>query len=90
MAVTRKANTVRITADNDTFTGVQRICAINYVAGTTTPSASIKETDTNGQLLFSVNAASSDVYCASLRLEPGVTYHVDLAGTGTEIILYLE
>lgn len=90
MAVTRTLNTVRITADNDTFTGVQKVCAINYVAGTPTPSAQIKVTNTSGALLFSANDTISNVYDVDLRLQANETYHVDLAGTGTEIILYVE
>ena len=90
MAVTRTLNTIRITADNDTFTGVQNICAINYVAGAPTPSAQIKVTNTSGALLFSANAAASDVYDVDLRCQADETYHVDLAGTGTELILYVE
>ncbi len=90
MAVTRTLNTIRITADNDTFTGVQNICAINYVAGTPTPSAQIKVTNTSGALLFSANAAASDVYDVDLRCQSDEVYHVDLAGTGTELILYVE
>lgn len=90
MAVTRTLNTVRITADNDTFTGVQKICAINYVAGTTSPSAQIKVTNTSGALLFSANDTVSQVYDVDLRCQADEIYHVDLAGTGTELILYTE
>lgn len=90
MAVTTSSNTIRITADNDTITGVKRICGINYVAGTGTPTAALKVTDTNGAILWSSNAAASDVYDVDLRLENGVTYHFNLAGTGTEVILYLK
>lgn len=90
MAVTTSSNTIRITADNDTVTGVKRICSIGYIAGTGTPTAALKKTDTNGALLWSANSATSDVYDVDLRLEDGVTYHFDLAGTGTEVILYLE
>ena len=90
MAVTTSSNTIRITADNDTITGTRRICGINYVAGTPTPSAQMKVTNTSGALLWSANSTSSDVYDVDIRLENGVTYHFDLAGTGTEVILYLE
>jgi hypothetical protein len=89
MAVTRALNTIRITADNDTITGVQRICGINYVAGTSSPSAQLKVTNTSGALLWSANSTTSDVYDVDLRLQADETYHIDMAGTGTEIILYL-
>lgn len=90
MAVTRRANTIRITADNDTVTGPVRIKAINYVAGTGTPTAVMKETDTNGAVMWSANSATSDVYGVCVKLESGIVYHFDLAGTGTEVILYTE
>lgn len=89
MAVTRQGNSIRITADNDTITGIFRIKSINYVAGTGTPTAQMKVTDTNGMLLWSANAATSDEYSVCMRLANG-TYHFDLAGTGTEVILHLE
>lgn len=90
MAVTRSANTIRMTADNDTVTGLLRVCSINYIAGTGTPTAALKVANTGGAVLWSANSATSDVYDVDLRLEDGVTYHLDLAGTGTEVILYVE
>lgn len=90
MAVTRALNTIRITADDDTVTGIGRICAINYIAGTASPSAQLKVTNTSGAILWSANSATSDVYSVELKCENSATYHVDMAGTGTEIILYLE
>ena len=90
MAVTRTLNVVRITADNDTVAGPLNICSINYVAGTPTPSASIRLTNGSGQQLWGANAAASDVYVAEIRVPQGDTIHIDLAGTGTEVILYLE
>ena len=90
MGVTKTLNVVRITADNDTVTGPLRICSINYIAGTGTPTAAMKLTDTSGQTLWYANAASSDVYDVDIRVPSNNTIHFDLAGTGTEVLLYLE
>ena len=90
MAVTRTLNTIRITADNDTVTGPANICAIGYVAGTVSPTASMKMTSTSGAQLWAANATISDVYVAKIRAINGDILFFDLAGTGTEVILYLE
>jgi hypothetical protein len=88
MAVTRKTNTTRITANGDTFSGVGNIVAINYVAGTASPSAQLRVTNGSGDLLFSANLATSSVSYMPLRLEANEVYYVALVGTGTELILY--
>ena len=90
MAVTKTLNVIRITADNDTVTGPLNICSINYVAGTSTPSAQIRLTNESGMLLWSANATTSDVYDVDIKATSADTLHIDIAGTGTEVILYLE
>lgn len=90
MAVTRSLNVIRITADNDTIAGPLNICAINYVAGTSTPSAQLRITNGSGMLLWSANDTVSNVYDVDIRASSADTLHVDIAGTGTEVILYVE
>lgn len=90
MAVTRTLNVVRITADNDTVAGPLNICGINYVAAASGASAQMKLTDTSGQLLWAANTLTHDVYDVDIRIPSNNTIHFDLAGTGTEVILYLE
>lgn len=88
MAVTRQENVIRITADNDTITGTFYVNSIVYIPGSGTPSISIKETDTNGDALWECSGASAIYAQNPIRLKG--TTHIDLAGTGTILYLYLD
>lgn len=88
MAVTRAGNVIRMTADNDTVAGPIHICGIRYIAGTGSPSVTLKAGDTSGNNLYFNNNAASIFEEVEIR-EQG-TVHLDLAGTGTEIYLYTE
>ncbi len=95
MAVTRKSNIIRVTADNDTTSiagSGLRIKAIKLVGGSDASTVRIKETDTNGMVLFGLNAAansSDDLYLDGMRIDVA-TLHFDLTGTGPEVFIYLE
>ena len=94
MAVTRVNNRILVTADNDTITNFSG-CIENIVviAGTTSPSIQIKDTDTNGALLWESGTMADNSRLndqIGLRVWQGQTLHIDLAGTGTKLYLYHE
>jgi hypothetical protein len=93
MAVTRTNNVIQITADNDTIQGPLEICSLIYMAGTTSPSAQIKMTNTSGNILWesgtTADNARMDNY-TEICVGAGDTLHFDLAGTGTKLYLYTE
>lgn len=95
MTVVRKSNVIRVTADNDTVsianTGL-RIKTIRLVAAADAATALIKETDTNGAVLFSLKAAANttdEMNLDGLRIDVS-TLHVDLTGTSPEVFIYVE
>jgi hypothetical protein len=88
MAVTRAGNVIRLTADDDTVQGPISICGIRYIAGTGSPSVTLKAATTSGNNLYFNNGAASVFEEVEIR-EQGVI-HLDLAGTGTEIYLYTK
>jgi hypothetical protein len=93
MAVTQKNNRILVTADNDTFTGPLCIECIRIIAGTTSPSVQLKETNTSGAVLWESGTLSDNAVQESvpeLRIDAGQTVHVDLAGTGTKLYIYVE
>jgi hypothetical protein len=95
MTVTRKSNVIRVTADNDTISiagSGLRIKTIRLVGGVDASTARIKETDTNGAVLFALNAAAAGVdelNLDGLRIDVA-TLHVDLTGTAPEVFIYVE
>lgn len=88
MAVTTNQNVIRIAADNDTITGTWNICSIVYMPGSGTPTAAIKQTDTNGFIYWETAATARHNDQLELRLSG--TTHFDLGGTGTVLYLYTE
>ena len=95
MAVTRKSNVIRMTADNDTVsianTGF-KIAGARLVAGSDAATALIKITDTSGAVLISLSAnaaGATDEMSICFRCDAS-TLHLDLTGTGSEVFLYLE
>lgn len=89
MAVTRKENVIVVAADDDTVDGPLSICGIKYKAGTGTPSIAIKADKSSSGLTLWETASSSDVFeDVELEIKGGI--HVDLAGTGTLLYLYLK
>lgn len=92
MAVTRVNNRILVTADNDTITNFSG-CIENIVviAGTTTPSIQIKDTDTNGAVLWESGTMADNARLndqVGLYIWKDQTLHIDLAGTGTKLYLY--
>ena len=92
MAVTRINNRILVTADNDTLTNFSG-CIENIVliSGTTSPSAQIKLTDTNGAVLWESGTTADNAHTCDqvdLRIDAAQTLHFDLAGTGTKLYLY--
>jgi hypothetical protein len=88
MAVTRAGSVIKVTADNDTVSGPIKVCGIKYIAGTGSPSASIKAGSTSGNSLWET-AATTEVF-EEVEFYINDTLHFDLAGTGTAVYLYLE
>lgn len=93
MAVTRKNNRILVTADNDTFTGPCCIECIRAVAGSDTATVMLKETDTNGAILWTSGNISANTVVESvpeLVIEAGQTVHVDMTGTSPSVYIYVE
>jgi hypothetical protein len=90
MANAEKKNVIRIDTDNYTRNGPFKIESMVYVPGSGSPDANIKLTDTNGTILWSAGLASSRVEGYNeIRFDADDVMHVDLAGTGTILYLYL-
>ena len=94
MATARSNNVIVIDTDNATLTG-QKLCieSILYVAGTTSPSASIRMTDTNGTTLWTSGTTADNARLSEqheIYVGQNDTLHFDLAGTGTKLYLYLD
>jgi hypothetical protein len=87
MAVTRQENTIRIVDDDSTLVGTYYIEGILYLPGT---SASIKETNTGGEVLWSTGANATTRIFDDVCIRLKGTTHFDLAGAGAELILYLR
>lgn len=88
MAVTRAGSVIKVAADNDTVPGPIKVCGIKYIAGSGSPSAAIKDTDTNGNSYWETASASS--LFEEVEFHTNATLHFDLAGTGTIVYLYTE
>lgn len=90
MAVTRALNVVKITADNDTIAGPLEIESVVYFPGTGSPDTQIKLTDTNGMILWNAHLSTSRLQeNVEIKVLAGDTLHIDMAGTGTVLYLYL-
>lgn len=87
-AYTKQENVIRIDADNDTLTGAFYVEKIVYIPGSGSPTVAIKKTNTSGMTLWECSGATALYVDACIRLK-GVT-HIDLAGTGTVLYLYLR
>jgi hypothetical protein len=92
MAVTRANNVIKVTANADTITGEDlKITNILYVGGTTSPSVSLKITDTNGMILWTSGTTSDNARLSEqteIKISRDDTLYVSLAGTGTVVYLY--
>lgn len=95
MAVTRKGNVIRMTANLDTIQlgkGGFRIINIRLVGGADASTAVIRDTDGSGHTLAVLKAAiasCNDLYVASCRMD-SETLHLTLTGTAPEVYIYLE
>lgn len=89
MAVVRKENVIVISADNDTVTDSIKVCGILYIPGSGSPAIAIKaDASAAGQTLWECSGATRIFDEVELNLSGGA--HIDLAGTGTLLYLYLE
>lgn len=91
MATVRAKNVVILSADNDTVSGPLNIEYIVVVAGTTSPSAQLKLTNTSGTTLWESGTMADNARLhdeVAIRLDYGDTLHADIAGTGTKVYLY--
>jgi len=92
MSTVRTKNVIKLSADNDTISGPVDIEAILFIAGTTSPSAQLKITDTNGAILWESGVAADNARLqdnVGIRIQENETLHCDMAGTGTRVYLYL-
>lgn len=88
MAVTRAGSVIKVAADNDVVSGPIKVCGIKYIAGTGSPSIQIKDTDTNGVVLWETSSSTSLFEQVEFRSISQL--HVDLAGTGTLLYIYTK
>jgi hypothetical protein len=87
MAVTLNQNRLKITADNDTYTGNFNVEAIVYFPGTGSPDFQIKQDNTSGEILWSAHLSTARL-CEQLPIKLSGVTHFDLAGSGTIVYLY--
>lgn len=91
MANSKAENVIRIDTDNSTFAGPLKICGIKWIAEGTTPTASIKaDTSASGVVLWESAVAADTEIFENVEIEVRSGIHVDLAGTGSVLYLYLE
>lgn len=88
MAVIRAGSVIKVTADNDTIPGPINVCGIKYIAGTGSPSASIKDTNTSGNPFWET-ALTTEVF-EEVEFRSQNDLHIDMAGTGTAVYIYTE
>lgn len=92
MAVTYEGSVIRMTADNDTFDNQAKlkICGIKLVGGADASTAIIKDTDTNGMILWQGRAgAAADLY-EQVYILCDKKIHLDLTGTTPVVYIYKE
>lgn len=91
MANAQKENVIRIDTDNYTNPTPLIICGIKWKAKGTTPSASIKaDTDSSGMVLWESNVAADTEIFEEVEIRAQAGIHVDIAGTGSILYLYLK
>lgn len=89
MAVVRKQNVIIVSADNDVILDSIKVCGILYIPGSGSPSIAIKaDASASGQTLWECSGANRLFEEVEINLASGA--HIDLAGTGTLLYLYLE
>lgn len=93
MAVTRAGTAIRVTADNDKIAGIVRVKSILYVPGASGQSAVVRVNSnaSDGPIAWQTaggTANRAELFEACFVVVEGL--HIDLAGSGTEIIIYTE
>lgn len=81
------SNNVIIVDTSAAFEGPLYIKKIKYVAGATTPSASIKKKDSSGQIIYEVDGTEDLAEDVSIVALSGA--YVTVAG-GSKLYLYLK
>lgn len=95
MAVTGSGGTIiRFTADNDIYESGQKrlkIKGVRLVTASADSTAQIREGNDTGSIVCSLTALAktSDESVICFIVDSG-KLHVDLAGTGAEVFVYLE
>jgi len=94
MAVTRAKNVIRVSADNDTITGLSGIIEhVSLNAAGDTATAHIHIGSDSGMILWSSgivtagNKSSSEI---GLRVDIDDTLHINITGTAPALYLYLK
>lgn len=88
MANTQSANVIRIDTDA-AFANAQRIKAIRYQAGTSSPSVTIHEgASADNNIVYFADGTADIFEEVPIYSRSGV--FVNVAGTGTVVFLYLE
>lgn len=65
-----------------------RIKKIRYEAAASGPAVTIRETDSNGTIVFFCDDANDGTHDVCIKTTKGI--HVTIAGTGTKAFLYTE
>jgi hypothetical protein len=87
MANLRSGNVIVVDTDAQ-FDGQFQIRSILYEAGSTA-SVVIKSDDSSGSTVFSYTS-DSDYYFPNLEMVLNKGFHVNVAGTGTIVYIYLK
>lgn len=90
MAVTSEGSVIRMTADNDTFDNQAKlkICGVKVIGGSDAWTAKIKDTDTNGMILWEGSGAANENMFDQVELRADAKIHLDLTGTSPVVYVY--
>lgn len=92
MAVTHEGTVIRLTADNDAFDNAARlkVCGIKVIGGSDAWTATIKDTDTNGMILWEGAGGANEDLFEQVYFMADQKIHLDLTGTSPVVYVYKE
>lgn len=92
MAFAQQGTVLRFDADNQTYSTIapMKICGFKLIGGADASTAMVKDTDTNGTILWQGRCAINTDLLDQIYLRAGRTIHVDFTGTGPVLYVYLE